>query len=133
VRRRWILAAAVAAVVALVVGTTAILVSGDTGSATDEPTTVSAESDGVSASVTISAADTGSRLELTLSGVPSGQRCQLVAVADDGHREVAGSWVASYTGTATITGLAAASPDELSRLEVETLDGRTLVDMPTGR
>ena len=128
-RRRWVVAAAAAAaVVVLLAGSWAVVLVGE-----DAPRTVSARAGGVRASVTVLEADNGSRLRLRLSGVRSGERCRLVAVGRDGHREVAGSWVATYAGAASITGTSATAPDELESLRIETFDGATLLDLPLDR
>ena len=66
-------------------------------------------------------------MTLWLSGVPAEEHCRLVAVSDTGEREVAGSWVATYTGTAVIKGTTAIGMSHLSRLLIETFDGRELV------
>jgi Putative zinc-finger len=84
----------------------------------------------VRAKVSIQAADTGSRLRLQLNGVPSGERCRLVAVSSNGQREVAGTWTATYAGTAEVSGSAGWAPADVSRVVVETLDGHNLVTIP---
>ena len=96
----------------------------------DHRTTFTATRQGVQATVTIGAAETGSRLSLELSGVHAEQRCRLVVVGRNGDREVAGTWVAKYDGSATINGWAALAPEQVSALRVETLDGQSLVRIP---
>ncbi len=124
-RRRRLLAAAVVLLLLGGLGAGWVLWPQEQG-----PATVSATSGPVEAVVSIRAADNGSRLSLELRGVRSGERCRLVAVGRDGHREVAGSWVVTYSGAATVTGITAAGPDELVRFEIETFDGTTLVTLP---
>jgi len=83
--------------------------------------------------VDIEPASTGTALQLSLRGVPSGERCRLIAVADDGSRDVAGSWEATYSGTATIHGTTSIERAHLKQLLIRTYDGRTLVatDVPS--
>jgi hypothetical protein len=92
--------------------------------------TVAAAQGNVHASVRLSAISGGTALRLTLSGVGPEQTCRLVAIAQDGHREVAASWTASYSGTAHIGGSAALPPTAITSLVVETFDDQTLVTLP---
>ena len=125
-RRPWIplvalaVAAAAVAVIAGVAVTHVVApqqTTRVTASATD-PTTH------VAATVSLDPTTTGTELGLTLSGVQPGQHCSLVAVARDGRREVAASWVANYEGEAQISGTTSLSPDEITRLEVGHLSSR---------
>lgn len=101
--------------------------------------TVSGAQGGVRASVRLTAISGGTALKLTLSGVDPEQTCRLVAIADDGHREVAGSWQASYSGAAHIDGSTALPPARISSLVVETFADQVLVTLavppspPSGR
>lgn len=122
--RRWL--AVAAAAVVLAGGTTAGVVTYHSMNATHWQQ-VSAQANGVSFKVDIQPASTGTSLHLWLSGVPSEERCQLIAVADDGSQDIAGSWEATYSGTATIRGTTSISRDHLRRLVIRTYDGRTLV------
>lgn len=126
-RRRRVLAAAAAAVVLATGGTTIAL----TLNTDDNPTgrlTLTAV-DGIRATLDLRPAGSGTEFGLELSGVASEEHCRLVAVADDGRREVAASWTATYEGTATINGSAPLPPDEISRLVVETDEGRELASV----
>jgi hypothetical protein len=69
------------------------------------------------------------RLQVRVSGAPAGAMCRLYAVARDGRREVAGSWVIARPGTgARPVEVAAAIPrSDLSRLELESADGQKWV------
>ena len=69
----------------------------------------------------------GTEVTLALRGVPPGERCRLLAVAGDGHTEVAGSWEASYRGGASLTGATSIPASELRALRVVTYAGRELV------
>jgi hypothetical protein len=93
---------------------------------------VEASAHGVHMSVDLEPASTGTTLALWLSGVPAEERCRLIAVSDTGEREVAGSWEATYSGTAVIKGTTAIARSHLRQLTIETYDGRTLVsaDVP---
>ena len=93
---------------------------------------VSAAAAGVQMTVDLEPASTGTRLDLWLRGVPRGERCRLIAVSDTGDRDVAGSWEASYHGTATIKGTTSITRTHLRQLRIETYDGVTLVsaDVP---
>jgi hypothetical protein len=122
--RRWL--AAAAAVVVLAGGTTAG-VAGWRAAHTTHWQQVAASADGVRMAVDLEPGSSGTSLQLWLHGVPAGERCRLVAVAADGTRDVAGSWVANYEGDATITGTTSIPRQRLQRLEIVTYDGRTLV------
>jgi hypothetical protein len=122
--RRWLSAAA--AVV--------VLVGGGVGSvavyhAATRPHwhTVAAARGPVHMSVDMVAANTGTSLTLRLSGVPAEEHCRLVAVDDNGNREIAGSWEASYKGTAVIKGTTGISYPHLRWLVIETDSGDELV------
>jgi hypothetical protein len=91
---------------------------------------VSAAQGTVRASVRLTPISGGTALSLALSGVGPEQTCRLVAIADDGHREIAASWEASYHGTAHISGSAALPPARIAGLVVETFDDHVLVTLP---
>jgi hypothetical protein len=126
-RRRWLTAAAAVVVIGGAAG--GAVASYD---AVSRPAVhaVSAASGPVHMRVQLASAPGGTQLTLWLSGVPHEQRCRLVAVSDSGAREVAGSWEATYSGAATITGVTSIPYAHLSQLVVETLDGRQLVTAP---
>jgi hypothetical protein len=119
---------AVAASIVLAAGVTVTVVRATGG----EPPgyTVAAAQGNVHASVRLTAISGGTAVRLTLSGVAPEQTCRLVAIAQDGHREVAASWKASYSGTAHIRGSAALPPASITSLVVETFDDQTLVTVP---
>ena len=72
----------------------------------------------------------GTAINAHLSGVAPGEHCQLVAVAADGHQEVAGTWQATYEGRADVTGATAISTSALIQLRILTGNGRLLATMP---
>ena len=125
---RRVLAAAAAVVV--LAGGTAAGVAGWRSTHETHWQRVSATTGGVHMSVDLEPAATGTTLQLWLRGVPQGERCRLIAVSDSGERDVAGSWEVSYRGTATIKGTTSIARSHLSRLEIRTYSGRTLVSAP---
>jgi hypothetical protein len=124
-RRRWL---AVAAAVVFLVGGSAAGVAGwratHAGVASDR---VSASANGVRMQVQLVGAQTGTRLALSLTGVAAEERCRIVAVSDTGSRDVAGSWVATYSGTAKIDATTSIPRAHLARLVIQTYDGTRLV------
>ncbi len=90
---------------------------------------VAATHGAVHAQVWLHPSTAGTGLELELSGVAPEQRCRLIAVDAAGHREVAATWEATYGGQATISGSTAIPTNRLTRLIVETLDHRRLVEL----
>jgi hypothetical protein len=89
--------------------------------------TVDAASGQVHMRVQMVSASNGTGMTLTLSGVRPDEHCELVAVSDTGAREVAGSWVATYGGTAVIRGTTAIPYSHLRSLVIQTYDGKALV------
>ena len=128
--RRWL---AVAAAVAVLAGGTTAGVAVHRSMTATHWQQVSAADGPVHMTVDMQPGATGTALHLWLRGVPSGERCRLVAIADDGSRDFAGSWEATYSGTATIRGITAIDRAHLSRLAIETYDGRTLVSATVPR
>jgi anti-sigma factor RsiW len=124
-RRRWLLAAAAAVVVG--VGGAGVAVA--VGNGAPGPTTVAASSGDLSVRAAIAPSGSGSRITLALDGVPSGQQCELSVQASDGHWETSRAWTADYDGDARIVRAVHIPPDQLRRLVIRSLDGRTLVSM----
>jgi putative zinc finger protein len=131
-RRRLIAAGSLgaAAVLALVVAVAAPFGAGT--APTSRPTHAQATDPQthVSASATLRPVEVGTELTLQLSGVPTRQACQLVVVGEDGRRSVASSWLATYAGTARVTGTTSLSQSQIAQLVVSTPDGRVLVSLP---
>ena len=123
-QRRWL--TAVAAVFVLLAGSVGGVTAYRAATA-PHMHTVAASSGHVHMTVNLAAASTGTTLNLHLSGVAAGQWCRLVAISDTGQREVAGSWVATYSGTAVIKGTTSIAYPHISKLVVETNDGTQLV------
>jgi anti-sigma factor RsiW len=122
--RRWL--AAAAAVVVLVGGGVGGVAAYRAATATHWHTVAAAQG-AVRMKVDMAPVSAGTSLRLWLSGVPAEEHCRLVAVSDTGAREVAGSWEATYAGTAQIKGTTAIDMRHLSRLVIETYDGQELV------
>lgn len=125
VARHRRLLAAVAAAALVAGGTVGGIAAYDAATRPHWPA-VSATAGPVHMRVEMARVATGTALTLTLSGVPSEERCRLVAVSDTGTREVAGSWEASYTGTAWIKGTTSIPYRHIAQLVVETDSGRQL-------
>lgn len=145
--RRRFAAVAVAASVAVLAGIGGGLVaSGDSAPpasapATTEPTTaapvasVSAQEAGVSLTVDAWDKGWGMALRAEVSGVPAGSRCSLVAVGQDGTREIAASWVVPGSGyedngALTVDGAVGLRSGDVDYFAVVTADGSTLVTVP---
>jgi anti-sigma factor RsiW len=69
------------------------------------------------------------RVRVTVDGVPAGEMCRLVAVAADGGRQQAASWLAG-SGPVTVDGSALMAPARVSAVQAETYAGRILVVVP---
>jgi anti-sigma factor RsiW len=122
--RRRVLAAAAA--VALVAGSLAGVAVYRTATA-QTTHAVDASAGRVHLRVEMVAASNGTALTIWLSGVPAEEHCQLIAISDTGAREVAGSWEATYSGTAVIKGTTAIPYAHLRQLVVRTYDGVNLL------
>lgn len=88
---------------------------------------------GVQAQVGLVAQPTGTAVDITISGVPPQQRCTLVAVAVNGATDIAGTWQASYAGSAHIHGSTAFTGAQLAALRIRTAAGRLLLTVPLTR
>ncbi len=124
-RHRRLLAAAAAAIFAA--GATTAGIAGYHAATAQHWSAVTAAQGPVHMTVQMAKAPTGTFLTLRLSGVPSEEHCRLVAVSDTGAREVAGSWEATYAGTAVIKGTTGITYKHLSQLVIETDTGQELV------
>jgi len=123
-RRRTALVAAVLAL-GLLGGLAGVLSwrSGD-----DAGTTSLSAADGrVHAQVWLRPVSAGTSLRIRLDGVPPDQRCRLVAVGNDGRRDVAATWVADYEGGVDVVGTTSIPAPGLAWLRVETDDAAQLV------
>ncbi len=84
----------------------------------------------VSANVTLDREDSGTQLTLVLGGVRPGEHCRLVARNAAGREETAASWVATYSGTASVTGTTSFPRRSITSLQVVRGDGVVLVSLP---
>jgi anti-sigma factor RsiW len=80
----------------------------------------------VSARFVLRPRSVGTRVSVSVHGVGPNQRCSLVAVSASGRREVAASWVASYSGSATVEGTTSLPIADIARLQVVGGDGTAL-------
>jgi hypothetical protein len=129
-RRRMGVAASAIAIVALTVGAV-VVGTRDTGG-TGPPSEVASVSatnprTGVAARIGLRPATWGTAIRVRLRGVPPGTRCRLIAFSRSGRREVAGTWRATYEGTADVQTATAIPKNELASLAVVTAGGRSLV------
>lgn len=137
-QRRRGLSAAAAAVLIAAAGTAAagtVLSTDGDRTAAAVGTTITATDPGthVRATATLRGEPAGTAIALRLADVTPGLHCQLIAVAADGRREVAGSWRVAYQGQADVAGTTAIPAGELAALQVVTSSGTRLVTLPARR
>jgi Putative zinc-finger len=122
--RRWLAGAAiaVAAVVVAALATAGLVPSVPTFVAYDRIT-------GVHGEAQLHAAPTGAEIDLAVAGLPPGGRCILLAVSGGGS-DIAGTWNATYDGTARVTGTSAIPLKRLTSLRIESAGGRLLLAIP---
>ncbi|MFF4346000.1 zf-HC2 domain-containing protein [Streptomyces sp. NPDC001530] len=127
-RRRWLYA--VAASVVFAAGGPAIAIVTADGSASTQVAATDA-STGVWAQVTTQDRVWGSEVDVQVKDAGGPHACQLVAVGKDGSEQTVTSWMEPpHDGEATsMQGGAALQPDEISRFEVRTMDGKHLVTL----
>jgi putative zinc finger protein len=130
-RRRRLGAAAGAVAVAAIAAAAAIVIStNDTGSSgTSNVASISATNarTGVSASFGVRPAPWGTAVEVRLRGVPPNTHCKLIVRGRGGEREVAGTWRATYDGTANLQTATAIPRSRITAIEVATTTGHRLV------
>ncbi len=137
-RRRRFATLAVAAAVAVAAGVGGGLVAGGDEAPEVQPpvASVSGEEAGVALAVEAWDKGWGTALRAEISGVPGGSRCSLVAVGQDGSREIAASWVvpgAGYGGpgqSLIVDGAVGLRSGDVDHYAVVTADGTTLVSVP---
>lgn len=81
---------------------------------------------GVSGSAQLRSTPTGTEINLAATGLPAGTRCTLIAVGKGGT-DIAGSWGATYDGSAYIAGTSAFPAGQLTELRIVTDSGRLLL------
>jgi Putative zinc-finger len=130
-RRRWIGSAVGAVGLAAVAAAAIILGPGGTDATrpSDNTASISAANarTGVRASFGLRPAPWGTAVRVRLRGVPPKTRCKLIAYSRGGGREVAGTWRATYDGTADVEGSTAIPRSGLAAFEVVTAGGERLV------
>jgi hypothetical protein len=123
--RRWLAGTAIAAIAAVVVAvlaTAGLVPSVPTFGAYDRTT-------GVRGEAQLHAAPTGAEIDLSVAGLPPGERCVMLAVSGGGS-DIAGTWNATYDGTARVTGTSAIPLKWLTSLRIESAGGRLLLTIP---
>lgn len=83
---------------------------------------------GVSGRAQLHGTPVGTQIDLTASGLPGGERCVLVAVARGGA-DIAGTWDATYDGSARIAGTSAFPASQLTALRIESDTGLLLLSI----
>jgi hypothetical protein len=116
--RRRLLAAVVAAAAVLA----ALVISGPSARSYRAVDSVT----GVSGRAQLRGTPAGTEIDLTASGLPAGRRCILVAVAPGGA-DIAGTWDATYDGSARIAGTSGFPPSRLTALRIESDTGVLLL------
>jgi hypothetical protein len=128
-RRRRLGAAAAAAVAAIAAAAIVISATDTGGGGTSNVASISATNarTGVSASFGVRPAPWGTAVQVRLRGVPPNTHCQLIVRGRGGEREVAGSWRATYDGTAKLQTATAIPRDRLTAFEIATASGHRLL------
>jgi hypothetical protein len=121
--RRW--AQAAGAVLAAAAIALAVLVSTGT---TTQTYRAADSATGVSARAQLHDTPTGTQIDLTATGLPAHERCILVAVGHSGA-DIAGSWEATYGGSARIIATTALPASQLTALRIETDTGALLASI----
>jgi len=122
--RRWLAGAAAAAAAGVVAVLTAVGLgpSVPTFRAYDRGT-------GVHGEAQLHAAPTGAEIDLAVAGLPAGERCVMLAVSGRGS-DIAGTWNATYAGTARVEGTSAIPLGRLTSVRIESAGGRLLLTIP---
>ncbi|GAA3776947.1 zf-HC2 domain-containing protein [Streptomyces phyllanthi] len=85
-------------------------------------------STGTRMSVQVTPASDWVRVNASVKGIPAGERCRLIVVAEDGSREIAGSWlVADKEKGSNLDGSAAVPVDDVAKVVVENEEGKEYV------
>jgi hypothetical protein len=88
---------------------------------------------GITGSISYKPTEWGSWVQVTMHNVPPGDDCSLVAVDAKGDRQVASSWWAPSSGTATIPGGVAMQASDIVKFEVVASNGGTLLSIPVAK
>ncbi len=103
---------------------------GSNGAALDKTVQATNAAMGITGSVHYHPTEWGSWVEVTMRNVPPGDDCMLLAVDGKGNRVVASTWWAPSSGVATIPGAVAMQAGDITKFEVVTATGSTLLDVP---
>ncbi len=117
---RWLLAAGAGLAAGAAVA--ALLLAGPTVRTYHAVNTAS----GISGQAELHSTPAGTEINLTATGLPAGERCILVAVTRGGA-DIAGTWNATYAGSARIAGTSAYPASQLTALRIETDNGLILL------
>jgi Putative zinc-finger len=131
-RRRRRLAVAVTALALAAVAASAVVISDRDTSSTREVASVTATNPrtGVTARLGLRPASWGTAIRVRLRGVRPGARCRLIATSRSGQREIAGTWRATYDGTADVQTATAIPRNQFASFSVVTAGGRPLLRIP---
>ncbi|MEV5570942.1 zf-HC2 domain-containing protein [Spirillospora sp. NPDC052269] len=103
-----------------------------TSAAPGETRTATDGSTHVTASVLLRQSAWGTHAEITVGGVRPGSSCRWYVVTRSGERESLGSWYVPYAADHAKYGATTMySRDRIASFQVDTLDGRHLVTIPT--
>jgi Putative zinc-finger len=119
--RRWLTAAGTA--LAAAVAAIALLISSGAPARTFRAVDTAT---GVSGRAQLHDTPAGTQINLTATGLPANERCKLVAVTRHGT-DIAGTWTATYHGSAQIAGTTAFRPGQLTALRIESDTGSLLL------
>ena len=135
-RVRWLSAAAAAAIVVAAATVAGVAVSARHSTPAAAATFTATNADTrVTASVTEWRKAWGAALQVQVTGVVAGsypERCQLIAVATDGTKDIAGTWAPTTSGKIIAQGATSMSPTQIAWFEVVGSNGETYVKIPTG-
>ena len=84
---------------------------------------------GVHGEAQLHAEATGAEIDLAVAGLPAGERCVMLAVSGRGS-DIAGTWNATYDGTARVAGTSAIPLSRLTSVRIESAGGRPLLTIP---
>jgi hypothetical protein len=130
-RRRRLAVAVTALALVAVAASAAVISDRDSGSSRETvPVTAMNPRTGVTARLGLRPASWGTAIRVRLRGVPPGTRCRLIVTSRRGQREIAGTWRATYDGTADVQTATAIPRDQLASFAVVTAGGRPLLRIP---
>lgn len=86
---------------------------------------------GAAAAIGLRSRPWGTAMTVRLRGVPRGEHCTLVAVAGDGHREIAATWTVVYAEHEPIPAATAIARRDLGALTILGTHGHPLVTVRT--